>query len=287
MFGLLNLDKPPGITSRDVVNRVQRLVRPAKVGHAGTLDPLARGVLILGVGPATRLLEYIQRQPKQYRAEFLLGRTSDTEDIEGQVQRLPAEPIPASDEILRALPEFTGNILQRPPQFSALKVGGRRAYDLARAGQTADLAPRPVRIDRLDLLRYEYPQLELRIVCSAGTYVRSLGRDLAERLGTGAVMSSLVREAVGPFQLADAVGPATLSRENLPQHLLPAVLAVHDMPAVVVSPDQQARLRRGQDIPCGAIEPAEEAAAVDPAGNLLAILRRQGGGRYRPVKNLF
>ena len=134
LFGLLNVNKPAGVTSRDVVNRVQRLVRPERVGHAGTLDPLATGVLVVCLGPATRLVEYLQRLRKRYRAAFLLGRTSDTEDIEGQVVELAAPPRPTPAQIAAVLPRFLGQIEQVPPAFSALKLAGRRAYELARAG---------------------------------------------------------------------------------------------------------------------------------------------------------
>src|SRR4051794_5854504 len=159
MFGLLNIDKPAGLTSRDVVNVVQRLVRPHKVGHAGTLDPLATGVLIVALGPATRLVEYVQRMAKTYQATFLLGRTSDTEDVEGTVMELDRAPIPNAHEIDAALPAFVGTIQQTPPAYSALKVAGRRAYQMARRGEAVELAARPVEIHGIEVIRYDYPEL--------------------------------------------------------------------------------------------------------------------------------
>ena len=144
--GLLNVDKPAGMTSRDAVDLVQRLARPAKVGHAGTLDPLATGVLVICVGAATRLIEYVQRMPKRYVGTFLLGRSSTTEDIEGQVTLLSDPPIPAAAQIEAATEKFVGSLLQRPPAFSALKVAGKRAYDLARRGEAVELKPRPVEV---------------------------------------------------------------------------------------------------------------------------------------------
>src|SRR5262245_7182097 len=171
MFGLLNIDKPAGVTSRDVVNRVQRLVRPLKVGHAGTLDPLATGVLVVAIGQATRLVEYLQRLPKTYQGTFLLGRTSDTEDIEGTVIELTDTSIPTEQQIQGALPQFLGTIDQTPPAYSALKVSGQRSYDLARRGQAVDLAARPVEIHDLQLVRFAYPELELLIRCGSGTYI--------------------------------------------------------------------------------------------------------------------
>ena len=192
-FGLLCVNKPVGMTSRQAVNVVQRLARPAKVGHAGTLDPLADGVLVVGVGSATRLLEYVQQMRKRYVGTFLLGRSSPTEDTEGQVTECPDAPVPTLDEIGSAAARWTGRIAQRPPAFSALKVAGRRAYDLARRGKLPQLAPRPVDVFQIEIRRYQYPELVLNVECGGGTYIRSLGRDLAESLGTAAVMSALTR----------------------------------------------------------------------------------------------
>ena len=185
-FGILNVDKPTGITSRDAVNRVERLFGKVKCGHAGTLDPLATGVLVICVGPATRLIQYVQRLPKQYRAVFQLGRESVTDDVEGEVELVAGAPEPTRAEIEAALPQFLGDILQRPPAHSAIKVDGQRAYDLARRGEEFELPARTISIYRLEVLRYEYPELELAIECGSGTYVRSLGRDLAAALGTAA-----------------------------------------------------------------------------------------------------
>ncbi|HOM17612.1 MAG TPA: tRNA pseudouridine(55) synthase TruB, partial [Thermoguttaceae bacterium] len=164
--GILNIYKPAGLTSRDVVNQIQRLLRPAKVGHAGTLDPLATGVLVVCVGPATRLIKYVQRMPKEYIGAFLLGRSSPTEDTDGPVTELENPPIPSLDAVETAARKMLGPILQRPPAYSALKVEGRRAYELARQGQHVELPPRPVTIYRLDVLSYNYPELVLRIRCS-------------------------------------------------------------------------------------------------------------------------
>jgi tRNA pseudouridine(55) synthase len=155
--GILTLNKPPGMTSRQAVDLVKRLVRPAKVGHAGTLDPLACGVLVVAIGKATRLIEFVQQAPKRYQATFLLGRTSPTDDVEGEITELFDPPIPSRAEIERASQQFVGTIEQRPPAFSAIKVGGRRAYDLARGGRAVELAPRPVAVYEISVLAYEYP----------------------------------------------------------------------------------------------------------------------------------
>ncbi len=284
LFGLLNLNKPSGVTSRRVVDGVQRLVRPAKVGHAGTLDPLASGVLVIGIGQATRLVEYVQQMPKRYRATFLLGRVSTTEDIEGEVTLLPNAAEPTREQLELAAAGLTGEIEQRPPAFSALKVSGQRAYALARAGREVDLAPRTVRVDRISIVHYEYPELQLDVECGGGTYVRSLGRDLAERARTGAVMSALVRTAIGAFTLEKAVDPAELTRDSLGEHLLPATAAIDGLMGVrVVSEAEIGRLANGLPIDAGAALDTP-CGAVDGDGMLAAILDRRADGMLVPLK---
>jgi tRNA pseudouridine55 synthase len=268
MFGLLNLDKPACVTSRDVVNRVQRLVRPHKVGHCGTLDPLATGALVIAIGAATRLVEYVQRMPKTYRGTFLLGKSSDTEDIEGQVIELPAPPIPTREQLQAAIPTFLGTIQQTPPVYSAVKIAGERSYDLARRGQSTEIAPRPVEVHALEIVRYAYPELELLIRCGSGTYVRSLGRDLARAVGTAAVMSALRREAIGPFDIGDSQPAGDLTLPILEVRLLSPILALGEMPRVVVSAEDQQRLACGQSIP-GPMPATNEIAAVTADGRLI------------------
>jgi tRNA pseudouridine55 synthase len=289
LFGLLNLNKPPGMTSRDAVDCVKRVVFPLKAGHAGTLDPLASGVLVVCVGAATRLIEYVQRMTKHYAATFLLGRESPTEDIEGGVSELENPPVPTIEQIAAAAAALTGPIQQRPPAFSAIKVAGRRAYDLARRGEHVELQPRIVIVHRLEVAAYAYPELKLRVECGSGTYVRSLGRDLAQSLGTAAVMSELVRTAVGNFRLAAAIDPATLTRENWSGHLLPALQAVEMLPRITLDAAEIARVLTGQpierlDMPTS--DPPSEVAALDPAGQLAAILTPRGPRLWGPVHNL-
>jgi tRNA pseudouridine55 synthase len=284
-FGLLNIDKPAGWTSRDVVNRVERLVRPAKVGHAGTLDPLATGVLVVCVGPATRLVPYVQEQAKQYEAAFLLGRTSDTEDIEGRVEDLAQPPVPTRDQIEQALPTFLGTIEQQPPSFSALRVRGKRAYALARAGEAIPLAARKVRIDRLQLREYDYPQMRLSVLCGSGTYIRSLGRDVARAVGTSAVMSELCRTAVGPFRLEDSTSLEALTAGGVEQQLLPPAAAVGHLARVVLDDDGTRELRHGTllELPCDRSLP--DVAAFDSQGRLVAVLSPHAAGRWKPHCN--
>jgi tRNA pseudouridine55 synthase len=285
MFGLLNLNKPSNWTSRDVVNRIQRLTKRCKAGHAGTLDPLATGVLIVCVGPATRLIEYVQRMPKRYRGTFLLGRTSDTEDIEGQVCELRHLAHPTADQIRSVLPHFMGEIEQVPPAFSALKVRGRRAYDLARAGQSVELKARRIVIHQLELLSYEYPELTLEIACGSGTYVRSLGRDIAQALGTGAVMSALVRTAIGPFHLDDAQDLEALTEENLATKLLSPLTGLGDLPQIVLNQEESRRLSHGLTIDNRWAVDGPEVAAIDAHGKLCSIVEPRQDRQFGPIRN--
>jgi tRNA pseudouridine55 synthase len=251
MFGLLNINKPEGLTSRKVVDHVQRLVKPAKAGHAGTLDPLATGVLIVCVGSATRLISLVQEQRKVYRGKFRLGCQSDTDDITGKVVDVPGASEVSRTEIESALPRFLGEIEQVPPQFSAVHVEGKRAYKLARAGQSVSIAPKRVQIHRIDLLSYSWPVLELEIECGSGTYIRSIGRDLGQQLGCGAVMTELVRTRIGRFELADAVSLEELDAERLPSALLPARLAASDLPIYHASTDECQELKQGKRVSVG------------------------------------
>lgn len=285
MFGILNLNKPSNWTSRDVVNGVQRLAGGAKVGHAGTLDPLATGVLVVCVGPATRLIEYIQRMPKRYRATFLMGRTSDTEDIEGQVRMIEDAVRPSAAQLESALRPFVGDIEQVPPAYSALKVQGRRAYALARSGQDVALKARRIIIHHLQLLDYDYPEFTLEIVCGSGTYVRSLGRDLARALGTDAIMSALVRTAIGSLRLEDAEQLDALTQGNLSSKLLSPLIGLADLPRITISDQQQRRLAQGLTIDNSWAVEDRELVAIDAAGRLCAIVEPRHGQQLGPTRN--
>jgi tRNA pseudouridine55 synthase len=205
MFGFVSLNKSARISSRTALDKIAHPLRRCKVGHAGTLDPLATGVLVACIGPATRLVRYVQQMPKSYRALFRLGYESDTEDIDGELVCVDPAPTVGRTEIENVLPHFMGTIWQRPPAFSALKVGGKRAYRLARAGKALELAPRQIDIYRLQLTGLHDGYFELEIECGSGTYVRSLGRDIAEALGTKAVMSRLERTAIGCFGIENSI----------------------------------------------------------------------------------
>lgn len=284
MWGLINLNKPPGISSRHAINQIQRQVKPARVGHAGTLDPLATGVLVVLIGAATRLTSRVQNWPKSYRGVFILGRRSDTEDIEGNVVEVDDAPVPTLADLERVLPVFRGTILQQPPVFSALKVGGKRAYALARAGETVELKPRQITIHALRISRYEYPELELEVVCGSGTYIRSLGRDVARAVRTEAVMCSLTRTAIGHLDLSTSASLERIMDEGVGRFLLPAVHAVQDLPQVALGSDQAAFIARGMSITLpGRHEP--ELAALDANGHLIALLSQRGDAEYGPKRN--
>jgi len=259
------------------------LVRPVKVGHAGTLDPLATGVLILCFGRATRLVPFVQQLPKEYVATFLLGRSSETDDIERDVVELPDAPVPSQARIIDALPKFVGDIQQKPPAFSAIKVDGRRAYKMARQGQQVELAARPVTIYEIKLVEYDYPRLVLLIRCGSGTYVRSVGRDLAIDLGTAAVMSELRRTGIGDFRVEDACDTSAFTMEHVARQLLPASRAITHLPSIVVTATELERLRTGLRISRPNHGLTGDVAAVF-ADELVSILSIDGD-QFRPTKN--
>ncbi len=204
LFGVLPVSKSKNVTSRRVVDQVERLVRPDRVGHTGTLDPLAEGVLLLAIGHATRIVEFSHEWSKSYIATFELGKRSDTLDSTGEIEVCPAAAIPSRQEIETELQRWVGEVQQVPPLHSAINVAGKRAYRLARKGVDFELPARTIQIHRLDLLEYDYPRLRLEVDCGSGTYIRSLGRDIADGLGTSAIMVDLVRTRIGPFHWAIA-----------------------------------------------------------------------------------
>lgn len=275
LCGLLNLNKPAGFTSRRVVDVVAHAVKPARAGHAGTLDPMATGVLVVCIGRATRLIGFVQELPKTYRAQFRLGERSDTDDVTGNVESFPVDRVPDQSQIERLLTEFVGRIEQVPPRFSAVHIDGQRAYKLARKGKDVDLKPRTVEVHRIDLLRYEFPEIEAEIECGSGTYIRSIGRDLGEKLGCGAVMSELVRTTIGPFQLADADSPNDITSESIAEHLLPPLQAVAHLSRFDCTEDDLRHLQHGRRIPLRGPSslPAvgRPLVAVAPTGELAAI----------------
>ena len=294
MFGILNINKRSGWTSRDVVNRVHRFVRPAKAGHAGTLDPLATGVLIVAVGQATRLVEYAHRLPKSYRATFQLGRRSASDDVATEVEHLARVSVPSREQLETALSDFTGVIQQRPPAFSAIHVAGQRSYKLARRGESVELDLRPVTIHSLELIGYEYPEFVLDIRCGSGTYIRALGRDLAESLETAAVMAALERKSIGNLDVTTAIDVDEIEH-RLTEIMLSPRFLVDAVPSILLSDEEIVELHHGRTVrgekrriepPCWPDEQSrQDIAGVDHTGRVVTILQATPDGEFRPLRN--
>ncbi len=284
--GLLVVDKPAGMTSHDVVAHVRRLCGQRQVGHAGTLDPLATGVLVLCLGRATRLAEYLQAHPKRYQATLRLGEATDTFDADGQVVRQAPIPPLTSAELSSYLQRFRGVIQQRPPAFSAVKRSGVPAHRRARRGEAIDLPARTVQIAELKLLEWSSPELRLEIVCSAGTYIRSLAHDLGEAIGCGAHVIALRRLASGPFTVDDAVAWSALDKDASAawqRRILPLAAAVADLPAARLDEQALRAVAYGQPIVIPAL--SKIAAGLTARGELAAILRYDAARQmWRPEK---
>lgn len=250
--GWLVVDKPAGVTSTAVVNRVRRVLDAAKAGHAGTLDPAATGVLAVALGEATKTVPFVTDADKAYRFTVRWGQATDTDDAEGRV--IAESPLrPDAGAIEAALGAFRGDILQVPPQYSAVKVEGERAYDIARAGEAMDLAARPLHVARLVLLgQPDSDHAEFEMVCGKGGYVRSVARDLGAALGTCAHVTALRRIWSGPFRADRALPPEALERgdpEELAGHLLPVEVGLTDLPELPVVPAAAQRLKNGNPAP--------------------------------------
>ena len=286
--GILNLNKPADWTSHDVVARVRRLLGTRQVGHAGTLDPLATGVLLVCVGQATRVVEYLQAGRKVYRAMIRLGCVTDTRDVCGKV--LDATPVPAWErrDLEPVLTRFTGLLHQVPPAYSAIKQGGVPAYRRARRGEEVVMAPRPVTVYGISLLAWKRPDLTVEISCSAGTYVRSLAHDLGQELGCGAVLAALTRTRSGNFALEQSTGLEELAEDAAKhvaeRHFHPLRAALTDLLEVPVDAEQEARLRHGLSI-ASPTAPDSPGYALGPQGDVVAILApgAEPPG-WRPVK---
>jgi tRNA pseudouridine55 synthase len=265
--GVLLADKPSGITSHDAVDEVRRALGVRKVGHAGTLDPMATGLLVMGVGRATRLLRFLGSLDKEYVGTGRLGVRTDTLDAEGTV--LETADVSASpDELRRGMAAMVGEIVQRPPSYSAVKVGGRRLYEEARAGRPAEAPPRRVRIDAFDLTSFDGGDFEFRVVCSGGTYVRSLVADVGDRLGSGAHLVALRRTRIGRFRVEDGMPPSE------PGPLLPIGEALAHLPSFAVDDQEAEAARHGRCLgPAGIDGPY---ALTDRGGRLIGVWRDTG-----------
>lgn len=269
-FGLLLVDKPEGPTSHDVVATVRRGTGERRIGHTGTLDPLATGLLPLAIGPATRLIRFLPHSPKTYVGTLLLGQTTDSDDITGAPLTQHEGPLPDHDALVAAARTLTGALSQRPPAFSARKVAGERLYKLARRGVVVEVPPRDVQVDRFDLETTDTPsRLRFEAVVSAGTYIRSLVRDLGLAVGCGAVMESLRRTTIGPLSVDKAI---PLAHTEDPQRVREALLDAADFPldlprTTLSEADLTPRFRGGQPVP---------GLAPGPSGSMTAVLAHDG-----------
>jgi tRNA pseudouridine55 synthase len=270
--GFLLVDKPAGITSHDAVDAVRRALGTRKVGHAGTLDPMATGLLLVGVGRATRLLRFLSDLDKEYEGTGRLGEQTDTLDADGSVIR--TAPVDVSGHRLhQAAQALVGKIEQRPPAFSAVKVSGRKLYAAARKGDTVEAPPRRVRVDAFDVLRFDGRDFDFRVTCSTGTYVRSLVAEVGDRLDCGAHLTRLVRTRIGPFRVDDAVPP---DRAADP---LPVDRAVAHLPRVDLEPEEAEAARHGRPLGPAGVEGPH--AVFGPDGSLIGVWRDEGA-RARP-----
>ena len=286
--GVLVVDKPVGLTSHDVVQIIRRGTNIRRAGHTGTLDPRASGVLVVLIGPAVRLSEFVSAENKRYQATIRLGSSSDTYDSEGVISD-EVDVHVTQAEIEELLKGYVGEIEQRPPVYSAVKVQGKPAYERTRNGEEVDLEPRIIQVHSLDLLEFALPEIVVDIHCSSGTYVRSLANDIGEELGVGAHLVGLRRTRSGHFTLKDSVSLRQLADDfetgNWAQHLIPAAEALGDWPAVELNADEFEKVRNGNRIPAkpGA---SGQARAINEQGELVAIIEVDGD-EWHPRKVFF
>lgn len=288
--GVLVVDKPIGLTSHDVVQIVRKGTNIRRAGHTGTLDPRASGVLVILIGPAVRLSEYVSASDKRYQAIVRLGASTDTYDAEGRITS--SAPVEVTEEQFEdALQQFIGEIEQVPPPYSAVKVKGRKAYEMAREGEEVDLQPRKINVYNLELLEWAPPEAVIDVYCSSGTYVRSLAHDLGNALGCGAHLVGLRRTKSGRFTLRDAV-PLRRLRDsfeagNWYQYLIPAAEALTDWPAVELDIDQVEAIRHGHRVPA---EPGATgwARGISEQGELVALMEIDPDSKeWQPRKVFF
>ena len=287
--GLLNLAKPRGYSSHDVVNHLRRLTDERRIGHAGTLDPLARGVLVMCIGQATRLSEYIASGRKTYLATLRLGEETDTWDAEGRViSAHPWQGVQRAD-LEQALTAFKGAIQQVPPMFSAVKLNGKALYKLARKGIIIEREARDVTIDNIEVVSWEPPSVVLRIACSGGTYIRAIAHDVGQALQVGAYLADLVRERSGSLTIETAVPLEELEAagsEGWQRYLLPMQAGLGHLPGVSVDVEQEFALHQGRLIALPAVAPTPLLYATNQSGDLFAILQPAADGMWQPHKVL-
>ena len=284
MDGVLNLNKPAGMTSHDVVDRVRVLLNERRIGHTGTLDPLATGVLVLCIGKATRIARFLEAEEKEYRAVMRLGTTTDTLDAEGQVLETRAYTPPAQQNIINVMQGFIGTIMQRPPVYSAVKINGVPSYRLAREGRAKPLEPRPVTISSIDLLAYEDPFVTIAVRCSKGVYIRSLCAEIGDALGMGAHLTGLERTRSGSFRIERAITLESFGEIVAAGNAMTVITtidaALAGMPAIPVSEPETVRVLHGNQISCPSTLVNNGGDLVrlhSPSGTLLAIARIVSG----------
>lgn len=284
MNGIVIVDKPGGWTSQDVAARLRRVFQTKRIGHGGTLDPMATGVLPVFVGRATRGVEFFEHAEKTYEAVLRLGLATDTEDITGTVLE-KREVSVSEEEFLNILPKFRGEIQQIPPMYSALKVDGRKLCDLARAGKTVERKPRPITIFELTCLEFSGETARLRVCCSKGTYIRTLCKDIGEALGCGGCMESLRRTSAGEYTIDEAVPlEDLLEAEDPAQYLRPVDSMFRNLPAVTLTPNQEKRCRNGNAFSHQAAPGTYR--AYSQTGEFL-MLAKVAGGTMSTVKSFF
>lgn len=290
--GVLVVDKPVGLSSHDVVQIIRNGTKIRRAGHTGTLDPRASGVLVVLLGPAVRLSEYVSASEKRYQAVIELGITTDTYDLEGRVTR--RSPVDINyEEFEQVLQSFIGEFEQKPPAYSAIKVRGEKAYEIARRGEEVELEPRMIQVRELELLDWDPPEAVVDIQCSSGTYVRSLAYDLGEKLGCGATLTGLRRTKNGRFGLRDAVSLRKLQEAfangDWYQYLIPAAEALGDWYTVELSVEQVDEVRHGHRVPAlEEVEPGKWARAVSQEGELVALMEYDSAAHeWQPRKVFF
>ena len=284
MNGIVIVDKPQGWTSQDVTARLRRVYATRRIGHGGTLDPMATGVLPVFVGRATRGVEFFEHAEKTYETVLLLGRTTDTQDVTGTVLAEKAVRLSPAD-IEKVLPRFRGEILQVPPMYSALKVNGKKLYELARKGQEVERQPRPITVFELTNLGFDGTRLRLRVRCSKGTYIRTLCQDIGEALGCGGCMEALRRVRAGEYGIEDAVPLEKLLESETPEQYLRSLdtMFAH-CPAVTLTPNQEKRCRNGN--PFSSPLPQGTYRAYSQSGEFL-MLAKVEDGVMTTVKSFF
>ena len=290
-LGILNINKPTGWTSHDVVARVRRILGTRRVGHTGTLDPLATGVLVICVGKATRVAEYLTTSEKQYRAGIRLGISTDTYDTDGRTTSQHPVPDLSQTELAQALSRFVGETEQIPPVYSAIKKDGVPLHRLARRGQALSAPPRTVSIYDISLLDWQSPMVSVDVTCGSGTYIRSLAHDLGQVLGCGATLASLERLRSGSFTVEDAITlddlASAVESGHLDRHLHPVRSALTELAPVQVDEQNTERLSHGLPIPCPIPPTTHIGYAVGPDHEVVAILAYDARGRqWRPRKVL-